>query len=53
MNTTTNQYRFKMWFPGLEEEKPAQVLWSAPNAEEAYRQITEQYPDCSILCCVD
>ena len=53
MPTTTIQFRFKMWFPGLENEKPAIILWSASNAEDAYRQITEQYPDCSILCCVD
>ena len=43
-----NQFAFNIWFPGLEEEKPARILWSAPDVEEAYRQIVSEYPDCAI-----
>lgn len=47
---SSNEFRFKIWFPGLEDEKPAQLIWTASDAETAYSQLVEQYPDCSILC---
>ena len=51
--TNPNEFRFKIWFEGLDDKEPALVLWYAANAEDAYRQVTSEYPECSILCCVD
>ena len=48
MTYSNNQFAFNIWFPGLENEKPARVLWTASDVEEAYIQLVKQYPDCAI-----
>lgn len=48
-SNSQNEHRFKVWFPGLENEKPAVIIWYHHDVEEAYRQLVDEYPDCSIV----
>ena len=41
-------YKLNMWFPGLEDEQPAPVLWIAASAEDALKQVQAEYPDCTV-----
>lgn len=46
---SSNEFQFKIYFPGLEEEAPAKILWYASDVETAYHQLLQEYPDAQIV----
>ena len=49
MNNNPNEHRFNIYFPGLEEEAPAKIVYYHQDVEEAYSQLLQEYPDCCIV----
>jgi len=44
-------YKLNLWFPGLEAEKPARILWTAGSADQALQQVRQNNPDCKVELC--
>jgi len=45
---TATTYKLALWFPGLEDAKPAPLLYTAGTAEMALKQAQAEFPDCKV-----
>ena len=49
--TTATTYKLGIYFPELQDDRPAPVLWTASSPQEALEQVKKEYPDCVVVLC--